>query len=87
MKRVVLVLSLMAVMAMLFAAMAVPAFAKNVKPEEGGEPLVSGNLVTNVTQHCGPLAERLGAEDLHGAVPTVPFQSEGGNCVLAPPQQ
>ena len=41
MKRFVLVLSLMAVMAMLLAAMAVPAFAFNSGTEGGGPPAVS----------------------------------------------
>ena len=86
MRRILLMLAVIALMAVMLVAMAVPAFAKNAKPEGGGEPLVSGNLETKVTQHCGPIFELFGTEDIHGAVPTVPNQSEGGNCVRAPKQ-
>jgi hypothetical protein len=51
MKRFVLVLSVMAVMALLLAAMAVPAFAKNTGTEGGGPPLVSFGPHANVV-HC-----------------------------------
>ena len=81
MKRFVLVLSLMAVMAMLFAATAVPAFAKNVKLGEG-EPILSGSLNNGVhgALHCGPLFDLFGVEDVHGALTS----GGGGNCVQAP---
>ena len=57
MKRFVLVVSVMAVMAMLLAAMAVPAFAKNTGTEAGGPPLVSFGPHANVI-HCPAFVDR-----------------------------
>jgi hypothetical protein len=56
-KRFVLVVSVMAVMAMLLAAMAVPAFAKNTGTEAGGPPLVSFVPHANVI-HCPAFIDR-----------------------------
>ena len=82
MRRVLLVLSLMAVMAMLLAAMAVPAFAKNVKLEEHGEPIFSGSE-NGGALHCGPFYDEASNTETnyHGALPS---NGKGGYCVQAP---
>jgi len=70
----------MVVMAMLFAAMVMPAFAKNAKIGQS-EPLF-GNPESNTVAHCGPLSDFLSGTEtnLHGAFPS---NGDGGNCVQA----
>ena len=44
MRRILLLVTVAAMMAAMVAASAVPAFAGNIKGPDGGRPLVSGNL-------------------------------------------
>ena len=44
MRRILLLVTVVAMMAAMVAASAVPAFAGNIKGPDGGRPLVSGNL-------------------------------------------
>jgi len=62
MRRILLLVTVAAMMAAMVAASATPAFAGNIKGPDGGRPLVSGNLnnpsifATNVV-HNDPLCE------------------------------
>jgi len=77
---------LFVVSAILVLALTVPAFAKNLKFDQG-EPLLSGSLNNGVhgAAHCGPLVDFFGGdgENVHGALTS----GGGGNCVQAPPRQ
>ena len=71
MKRILLVLSLMAVMAMLFATMAVPAFAANTGEQPPGPPLLSGAEGHAVVVHCQGGSRGAAAINKNGAHGTV----------------
>ena len=76
MRRMLLVLTVAAVMAAMMVAMAVPAMAANDKPQgEPGPPTASGSEGHTVVFHCTSIGE-------HGA--TVINRESGGHGVCHP---
>ncbi len=82
MRRVLLLLTVVALMVVMLAMTASSAMAFRFPPPPSpGEPLISYGKYAVI--HCGPFSEPI--PDFHGAVPTG-NQGQGGNCVVAPPQ-
>jgi CheY-specific phosphatase CheX len=79
MRRILLVLSIAALMAAMIVASAMPAFAENVKHFDGGPPLLSGNSRATIVEHCNAV---------EGGKSVTAFTKSGvhGNCDISPPE-
>jgi hypothetical protein len=80
MKRILVLLTAVALMAMLAVAASSAMVDRTPEPPSPGEPKFSGKLSTFVIR-CGPF---LGLEDAHGAF-AINKNGSFGHCVTVPP--
>ena len=90
MRRILVLLTVVALMVVMLAMTASSAMADRFPaPPSPGEPLLSGSGNPGATTviHCGPFFEQVaGIEGGHGAAAFNKNGGVSGNCVLAPPQ-